>query len=272
MDVGALTTFLWAFEEREKLMEFYERVSGARMHAAYIRPGGVHLDLPIGMLDDIYSFIRDFTNRIDEMEEMLSENRIWRQRLVGVGLISQEEALNLGFTGPLLRSTGIAWDIRRNISYENYDQLNFEIPIGHNGDCYDRYLIRVAEMRESLKIIEQILNLIKPGQYKLDLRKFVTPSRAITKHSMESVIHHFKHYSEGIRLCKGALYKAVEAPKGEFGVFLVSDGSPKPYRCRIRAPGLFHLHGIDSMSHNHLLADVVTVLGTQDIVFGEVDR
>ena len=272
MDVGALTPFLWAFEEREKLMEFYERVSGARMHASYIRPGGVHLDLPIGILDDIYNFIRDFTNRIDEMEEMLSGNRIWRQRLVGIGIVTQEEALNYGFTGVMLRSTGLAWDIRKNFPYDSYQKFKFDIPIGHSGDCYDRYLIRVEEMRQSLKIIEQVLDSISPGAYKIDLRKFVPPTRGIMKESMESLITHFKLYSQGLIPHKGAIYKSVEAPKGEFGVFLVSDSTSKPYRCRIRAPGLFHLHGIDFMSNNHLLADVVTVLGTQDIVFGEVDR
>jgi NADH dehydrogenase (ubiquinone) Fe-S protein 2 len=272
MDVGALTPFLWAFEEREKLMEFYERVSGARMHSAYIRPGGVHLDLPIGLLDDIYSFIKNFSNRIDEMEEMLSGNRIWRQRLVGVGIVSVDQALSCGFTGVMLRGSGVAWDIRKNQPYDGYDKLNFEIPLGHNGDSFDRYLIRVAELRTSLKIIEQVLDQISPGPHKLNLTKFTTPSRAMTKHTMETLIHHFKLYSSGLRVHKGAQYKAVEAPKGEFGIFVVSDSSNKPYRCRIRAPGLFHLHGIDFMSRDHLLADVVTILGTQDIVFGEVDR
>jgi NADH dehydrogenase (ubiquinone) Fe-S protein 2 len=272
MDVGALTPFLWGFEEREKLMEFYERVSGARMHAAYIRPGGVHLDLPEGLLNDIYEFTKTFTHRIDEIEEMLTGNRIWCQRLVGIGIVTAKEALNKGFTGVLLRGSGIAWDIRKNIPYETYSELDFSMPLGHNGDCFDRYLIRVAEMRESLKLIEQVLNKIQPGDYKLDLRKFVPPSRANLKYTMESLIHHFKLYSEGFNLHTASLYKAVEAPKGEFGVFVISDSTDKPYRCRIRAPGLFHLHGIDSMSNEHLLADVVTMLGTQDIVFGEVDR
>jgi NADH dehydrogenase (ubiquinone) Fe-S protein 2 len=272
MDVGALTPFLWGFEEREKLMEFYERVSGARMHAAYIRPGGVHLDLPEGVLNDIYNFTKTFTQRINEIEEMLTGNRIWCQRLVGIGIFTAKEALNKGFTGVMLRGSGIAWDLRKNIPYETYSELNFVLPIGHNGDCFDRYLIRIAEMRESLNLIEQVLHKIEPGDYKLDIRKFVPPSRANFKYSMESLIHHFKLYSEGISVYTGAFYKAVEAPKGEFGIFLISDSTDKPYRCRIRAPGLFHLHGIDSMSHNHLLADVVTILGTQDIVFGEVDR
>jgi NADH dehydrogenase (ubiquinone) Fe-S protein 2 len=272
MDVGALTPFLWAFEEREKLMEFYERVSGARMHSAYIRPGGVYLDIPRGLLDDIHAFMKTFTHRIDEMEEMLTGNRIWRQRLVGVGIVSSEEAFNYGFTGVMLRGSGVVWDIRKNIPYDAYNELEFDIPVGHNGDCFDRYLIRVAELRTSLKIIEQVLNLISPGPYKLNLAKFTTPPRGLAKYSMESLIHHFKLNSAGLRVHKGAQYKAVEAPKGEFGMFVVSDSSTKPYRCRIRAPGLFHLHGIDFMSRDHLLADVVTILGTQDIVFGEVDR
>ena len=273
MDIGALTPFLWAFEEREKLMEFYERVSGGRMHSAYFRPGGVHLDIPMGLLDDIHLFTKSFTNRIDEMEEMLTGNRIWRQRLIGVGILTADQAMNYGFTGPMLRGSGIAWDIRKQFPYDGYEKLNFEIPVGHNGDCYDRYLVRVAEMRTSLKLIEQILDVIVPGPYKLDMRKLLPPSRATAKYSMESVIHHFKLYSAGTQTVnKGALYKSVEHPKGEFGCFVVSDGSNKPYRCRIRAPGLFHLHGIDFMSRDHLLADVVTVLGTQDIVSGEVDR
>jgi len=255
-------------------MEFYERVSGARMHAAYVRPGGVQIDIPTGILEDIYIFIKNLNNRIDEMEELLSENRIWKQRLTGIGIITAEQAINYGFSGPMLRGSGISWDIRKQYPYDGYEKLNFEIPVGHNGDCYDRYLIRVQEMRISIKLIEQILNIITPGPYKLDLRKLLPPTRATSKHSMEGIIHHFKLYAEGITLQKGAIYNSVEAPKGEFGVFLISDGanSNKPYRCRIRAPGLFHLHGIDFMSKNHLLADLVTVLGTQDIVFGEIDR
>jgi len=253
-------------------MEFYERVSGARMHAAYIRPGGVSLDIPKGLLSDIYNFIKTFTHRIDEIEEMLTANRIWCQRLIGIGIVTATEALNKGFTGVMLRGSGISFDLRKNASYELYSKLNFDVPVGNNGDCYDRYLIRIAEMRESLKIIEQVINQIEPGAYKLDVRKFIPPTRGNLKFSMESLIHHFKLYTEGISVHKGILYNAVEAPKGEFGVFLVSDGTNQPYRCRIRAPGLYHLHGIDSMSKNHLLADVVTILGTQDIVFGEVDR
>jgi NADH dehydrogenase (ubiquinone) Fe-S protein 2 len=272
MDVGALTPFLWNFEEREKLMEFYERVSGARMHSAYIRPGGVHLDIPRGLLNDIYKFTQNFTHRIDELAEMLHSNRIWQQRLVGVGILTAQQVLDLGFTGVMLRGSGISWDIRRNDPYDAYAKFSFPIPIGKNGDSFDRYLIRVEELRTSLSIIEQCLNMIKNGPYKINLAKFTTPPRAIAKFSMESLIHHFKLYSTGPKIANNAQYRAVEAPKGEFGIFIVADDSNKPYRCRIRAPGLFHLHGIDIMSRDHLLADVVTILGTQDIVFGEVDR
>jgi len=272
MDVGALTPFLWAFEEREKLMEFYERVSGARMHAAYIRPGGVAFDIPKGLLDDVFKFIKSFAARIDEIEEMLSGNRIWLQRLVGVGVVTSEQALSYGFTGVMLRGSGISWDIRKDVPYENYNEFDFPIFIGHNGDCFDRYLVRIAEMRASLAIVEQAINKMELGDYKLDIDKFVSPSRALMKYHMETLIHHFKDYSEGYCLFKGATYTAVEAPKGEFGVYLISDATNKPFRCRIRAPGFFHLQGLDFMSKNHLLADVVTILGTQDIVFGEVDR
>lgn len=272
MDVGALTPFLWAFEEREKLMEFYERTTGARMHSAYIRPGGVHLDIPRNLLDDIYAFAKNFSNRIDEMEEMLSGNRIWRQRLVGIGKVTADEAIHYGFSGVMLRGSGIAWDLRKSVPYDGYENLDFAIPVGSNGDSYDRYLVRIAELRTSLSIIEQLVNTLEKGPYKINLSKFTTPSRAVAKHSMESLIHHFKLYSSGPRLLDGTQYSAVEAPKGEFGIFIVADSTNKPYRCRIRAPGLFHLHGMDFMTRDHLLADVVTVLGTQDIVFGEVDR
>ena len=272
MDVGALTPFLWAFEEREKLMEFYERVSGARMHSAYIRPGGVTLDIPIGLLDDIHNFIKTFHSRINEMEEMLTENRIWKQRLIGIGKVSAEEALLYGFTGCMLRGSGISWDLRKTNPYDAYQMLNFEIPVGHNGDSFDRYLVRVAELRQSLHILEQAVNNIQEGPYKLSLNKLSIPSRGNMKHTMETLIHHFKLFSAGILVNKSSTYHAVEAPKGEFGVFICSDASNKPYRCRLRAPGLLHLHGLDFMTKNHLLADVVTILGTQDIVFGEVDR
>lgn len=272
LDVGAMTPFLWAFEEREKLMEFYERVSGARMHANYIRPGGVNQDLPLSLLDDIYQFIHQFHYRIDELEELLSNNRIWKQRLVDIGIVSVDEALNWGFSGVMVRGSGLSWDLRKTQPYEIYDLLNFKIPVGSKGDCYDRYLIRVEEMRQSLIIIEQCLNQIPEGLVKLSDYKLSNPSRAKLKHNMECLIHHFKLFTEGYSIPQGLVYSAVEAPKGEFGVFLSSDGSNKPYRCRIRAPGFFHLQGLDFMSKNHMLADVVTIIGTQDIVFGEVDR
>lgn len=273
LDVGAMTPFLWAFEEREKLMEFYERVSGARMHANYIRPGGVSQDLPVGLLDDIYKFIKQFSCRIDEMEELLTNNRIWRQRLVDVGIVTGKEALAWGFTGVMLRGSGIPWDLRKTRPYEIYDELKFRIPVGSKGDCYDRYLIRVEEMRQSVSIIEQCLNKMPSfGRYKMSDHKITPPPRAVMKFDMHSLIHHFKLFSEGYSLPKGESYVAVEAPKGEFGVFLVSNGTNRPYRCRIRAPGFCHLQGLDFMSKNHMIADVVTIIGTQDIVFGEIDR
>ena len=272
MDVGALTPFLWGFEEREKLMEFYERVSGARMHAAYIRPGGVAQDLPIGLCEDIYKFAQQFASRIDEMEEMLTNNRIWKQRLVDVGIVTSEQALDWGFSGVMLRGSGIHWDLRKTQPYDVYEKMDFHVPVGTNGDCYDRYLIRVEEMRESLRIIMQCLNQLPTGLIKTDDRKITSPSRPQLKQSMESLINHFKYYTEGITVAASETYTAVEAPKGEFGVYLVSNGTNRPYRCKIRAPGFAHLQGIDFMSKNHMLADVVTIIGTQDIVFGEVDR
>lgn len=272
LDVGALTPFLWGFEEREKLMEFYERVSGARMHAAYIRPGGVNYDIPKGLLEDISKFIVQFNDRIDEIEELLTENRIWKQRLVDVGVVTYKDALNWGFSGVMLRGSGISWDLRKNKPYEVYDKINFNVPIGKNGDCYDRYLIRVEEMRQSLHIMQECINNIPNGFIKVDDKKISPPSRASMKHHMESLIHHFKIYSQGYAVPKAETYSVVEAPKGEFGVYLVSDGSSKPYRCRIKAPGFLHLQGLDFMSKNHMIADVVTIIGTLDIVFGEVDR
>jgi len=271
MDVGALTPFLWAFEEREKLMEFYERVSGARMHAAYIRPGGVSQDMPMGLCEDIYLFIKQFHSRINEIEELLTNNRIWKQRLLNVGIVSKEQALDWGFSGVMLRGSGVPWDLRKAEPYEIYNQLDFSVPIGQRGDCYDRYVIRIEEMRQSLNIIQQCLNQMPLGNIKSDT-KISAPSRSQFKEHMESLIHHFKLYSEGYYLPAGDAYVGVEAPKGEFGIFLVSNGSNKPYRCKIKAPGFLHLQGIDFMSHNHLIADVVTIIGTQDIVFGEVDR
>lgn len=273
LDVGALTPFLWGFEEREKLMEFYERVSGARMHASYVRPGGVHQDLPIGLLDDIYSFAAQFGFRINEMEELLTNNRIWKQRLVDVGIVSLEQAFDWGFSGALVRGSGLPWDLRRSQSYEVYDTIPFAIPVGSHGDCYDRYLVRVEEMRQSLRIVEHCLHAMPPGPIRLDDRKVSPPPRALMKHSMESLIHHFKLYSEGLAVPPlREAYAVVEAPKGEFGVYLVSNGTTRPHRCRIRAPGFLHLQGLDSMARGHLLADVVAIVGTQDLVFGEVDR
>ena len=272
LDVGALTPFLWGFEEREKLMEFYERVSGARMHAAYIRPGGVAQDLPLGLCEDIYRFARQFVSRIDEMEELLTGNRIWKQRLVDIGVVTADQALDWGFSGVMLRGSGVPWDLRKTQPYDVYDKMDFQVPVGSRGDCYDRYLIRVEEMRQSLRIILQCLQEMPQGEIKTDDRKITPPSRSYMKTSMESLIHHFKLYTEGFSVPPGETYTAIEAPKGEFGVYLVSDGTNKPYRCKIRAPGFAHLQGIDFMSKNHMLADVVTIIGTQDIVFGEVDR
>lgn len=273
LDVGAMTPFLWAFEEREKLMEFYERVSGARLHSAYIRPGGVALDLPLNLLNDIYLFINQFASRIDEMEELLTNNRIWKQRLIDIGVVPLQEAMNWGFSGVMLRGSGLPWDLRKVTNYERiYNDLKFKIPVGSMGDCYDRYLVRILEMRESIHIISQCINQIPKGFVKATDHKVVPPTRGHMKHSMEALIHHFKLYTEGYSVPKGETYMSVEAPKGEFGVYLVSDGSNKPYRCSIKAPGFLHLQGLDFMSRGHMIADVVTIIGTQDIVFGEVDR
>ena len=272
MDVGALTPFLWGFEEREKLMEFYERVSGARMHAAYIRPGGVAQDLPVGLCEDIYKFAQQFASRIDEMEEMLTNNRIWKQRLVDVGIVTSEQALDWGFSGVMVRGSGIQWDLRKTQPYDIYDKMNFHVPVGTHGDCYDRYLIRIEEMRESLRIIMQCLNQLPTGLFKTDDRKITSPSRPQLKQSMESLINHFKYYTEGITVPASETYTAVEAPKGEFGVLLFSDGSNKPYRTKIKASGFFNLQCLHLMSKWHLIGDVVTIIGTQDIVFGEIDR
>jgi len=273
MDVGAMTPFLWAFEEREKLMEFYERASGARMHAAYIRPGGVSQDIPIGLSDDIYLFIQTFKVRLDEIEEMLTGNRIWKQRLVNIGQVSTKEALEWGFSGVMLRGSGISWDLRLAESYEMYRDLTFDLVIGVNGDCYDRYLVRIGEMRESLKIIIQCLNKLSATESIKNINtKFTPPTKSNVKSSMEALIHHFKYFSEGFNVPKGEIYTATEAPKGEFGVYLISNGTNRPYRCKIKAPGFGHLQGLDMMSKGHMIADVVTIIGTQDIVFGEIDR
>lgn len=272
MDIGAMTPFLWGFEEREKLMEFYERVSGARMHAAYFRPGGVHTDLPSGLLSDIYSFKEQFKTRILEIEEMLTENRIWKQRLVDIGIVTLQEATDWGFSGVMLRGSGVEWDLRLSQPYEVYEELNFSTIAGTNGDCYDRYLIRLFEMKQSISIIEQCLDKIPSGPIKSSDNKIVPPSRFDIKVSMEAIIHHFKYYTNSFNLPSNEIYVGTEAPKGEFGVYLISDNSSKPYRCKIKAPGFAHLQGLDFMSKNHLIADVVTIIGTQDIVFGEVDR
>jgi len=272
LDVGAMTPFFWGFEEREKLMEFYERVCGARMHAAYIRPGGVVYDLPMGLLEDIYKFILQFRFRLNEIDELLTNNRIWKQRLVNIGVVTRDQAYDWGFTGVMLRGSGVAWDLRKTSPYEIYNQIDFKVPVGVNGDCYDRYLIRMEEMRESLGIMLYCINNMPQGFVKVDDRKISPPSRAMMKYSMESLIHHFKLFSEGYSIPAGETYVAAEAPKGEFGVYLKSDGTNRPYRCRLKAPGFLHLQGLDMMAKQHMLADVVTIIGTQDIVFGEVDR
>ena len=272
MDVGAMTPFLWAFEEREKLMEFYERVSGARMHSAYIRPGGVSMDIPLGFMNDVYLFINQFNLRLDEIEEMLTGNRIWKERLVDIGVISSQKAIDWGFSGVMLRGSGLGWDLRKTQPYEIYSELDFSVPVGSGGDCYDRYLVRIEEMRESLRIIQQCLDLMEQGPVKSVNYKLNPPLRSEMKTSMEAVIHHFKLYTEGIVLPHGETYSATEAPKGEFGVYLISNNTDKPYRCKIKAPGFGHLQALDEMSRGHMIADVVTIIGTQDIVFGEVDR
>jgi len=272
MDVGAMTPMLWAFEEREKLMEFYERVSGARMHASYFRPGGVHVDIPVGLIFDIYIFIEQFNNKLLEIEEMLTENRIWKQRLIDIGVVSHKNSENLGFSGVMLRGSGIRWDLRKSQPYEIYHKLNFEVPIGINSDCFDRYLIRIFEMKQSLKIILQCLNKIPNGLIKTINNKISPPTKTDLKQSMEAVIHHFKIYTNGASVLSNETYVSTEAPKGEFGIYLISNNSNKPYRCKIKAPGFAHLQALNFMSKKHLIADIVTIIGTQDIVFGEVDR
>uniref|UniRef100_A0A0X8GLQ2 NADH dehydrogenase [ubiquinone] iron-sulfur protein 2 n=2 Tax=Oenothera TaxID=3939 RepID=A0A0X8GLQ2_OENSU len=272
MDVGASTPFLWAFEEREKLLEFYERVSGARMHASFIRPGGVAQDLPLGLCRDIDSSTQQFASRIDELEEMSTGNRIWKQRLVDIGTVTAQQAKDWGFSGVMLRGPGVCWDSRRAAPYDVHDQSDPDVPVGTRGDRYDRYCIRIEEMRQSVRIIVQCLNQMPSGMIKADDRKLCPPSRCRMKLSMESSIHHFELYTEGFSVPTPSTYTAVEAPKGEFGVFLVSNGSNRPYRRKIRAPGSAHSQGLDSMSKHHMPADVVTIIGTQDIVSGEVDR
>ena len=272
MDVGALTPTLWGFEEREKLMGFYERVSGSRLHANYFRAGGVHKDLPVGLDSDIDEFCEKFPKIIDDLETLLTDNRIFKQRNVDIGIVSKQDALDYSFSGVMLRGSGVAWDLRRSQPYDCYDDLEFKIPIGKNGDCYDRYLCRIEEMRESVKIINQCLKNIPKGPIKTEDGKISPPPKKELKQSMEALIHHFKLFTEGYRVEKDEIYTAVEAPKGEFGVYLISDGSSKPYKCKIRAPGFTHLQAMDYLIKGHMLADVPAVLGSMDIVFGEVDR
>lgn len=272
MDIGALTPFLWGFEEREKIMEFYERVSGARMHAAYIRPGGVAFDIPQGLLNDIYLFTQQFTSRIDEIEMLLTENRIWKERLVGIGIVSEEMVNEWGFSGVMARGSGVDNDLRRDKPYEIYKDINFRIPLSKEGDSYSRYKIRIHEMRESIKIIEQVLNKIEKGSVKTNNQKILIDSRRAIKEHMETLINHFKLYSQGVILIENEEYVSVEAPKGEFGVYIVTNNSSVLERCKIKAPGFLHLQGLNTMAKNHLLADLVTIIGTQDIVFGEIDK
>ncbi|MFP4003181.1 MAG: NADH-quinone oxidoreductase subunit D [Alphaproteobacteria bacterium] len=272
MDVGALTPPLWGFEEREKLMIFYERVSGARMHANYFRVGGVHQDMPAGLAEDIMEFCETFPKVVDDIEGLLTENRIFKQRNVDIGVISREDAMAWGFSGVMLRSTGLRWDLRKAQPYECYSDLDFRIPVGKNGDSYDRYLQRMEEMRESVKIMKQTIERMPDGPVMAPDHKVTPPRRAEMKRSMEALIHHFKLFTEGFRVPEGEVYAAVEAPKGEFGVYLVSTGANKPYRCKIRAPGFAHLQAMDHMTRGHMLADVAAIIGTLDIVFGEIDR
>ena len=272
MDVGALTPTLWGFEEREKLMGFYERVSGSRLHANYFRPGGVHQDLPRGLVEDITKFCQDFPKIIDDLETLLTDNRIFKQRNVDIGIVSKQDALDYSFSGVMLRGSGVAWDLRKSQPYDCYEQLEFKIPIGKNGDCYDRYLCRIEEMRESVNIINQCLVKLPKGPVKNQDAKVTPPPKKELKNSMEALIHHFKLFTEGYRVDKDEIYTAVEAPKGEFGVYLISDGSNKPYKCKIKAPGFSHLQAMDYLIKGHMLADVPAVLGSMDIVFGEVDR
>jgi NADH-quinone oxidoreductase subunit D len=299
LDVGAMTVFLYCFREREDLMDMYEAVSGARMHAAYYRPGGVYRDLPDRMPQyqksrykdnadverlnanrsgNLLDFIEDFTNRfpayVDEYETLLTDNRIWKQRTVSIGIVTPERAMQLGFSGPMLRGSGIEWDLRKKQPYEVYDRMDFDIPVGVNGDCYDRYLVRVEEMRQSNRIIRQCIDWLRnnPGPVMLEDYKLAPPPREEMKDDMEALIHHFKLFTEGYTVPEGEVYTAIEHPKGEFGIYLISDGANKPYRLKIRAPGFAHLAAMDEMAKGHMLADVVAIIGTMDIVFGEIDR
>ena len=272
IDVGAMTPLLWGFEEREIMLGFYERASGARFHAAYFRPGGVHQDIPKDLLDDIHEWLKNFPNFINDLETLLTENRIFKQRTVDIGVVSKEDALNLGFSGPPLRASGHAWDLRKDQPYDVYSKMDFDIPIGNSGDCYARYLVRVEEMRQSCKIIEQCIYNMPNGIVLANDAKMAPPSRKEMKGSMEALIHHFKLYTEGVHVPEAETYTAVEAPKGEFGVFLVSDGTNKPYRAKLRAPGFQYLAATEHMCKGHMLADSVAVIGSMDLVFGEIDR
>ena len=272
LDVGAITPLLWAFEERERLLEFYERVSGARFHSAYFRPGGVHQDMPARLAEDIHGFCETFPKRVDDLEELLTENRIFKQRCVDIGKISAADAIDWGLTGPMLRASGVPWDLRKAQPYDVYGEMDFDVPIGKNGDCWDRYLVRMEEMRQSLRIMKQAIEKMPSGPHVVNDRKVTPPPRAEMKSSMEALIHHFKLYTEGYHVPAGETYTAVEAPKGEFAVYLVSDDTNKPYRCKIRAPGFAFLQGTDFMSRGHMLADVVAIIGSLDIVFGSIDR
>ncbi len=276
LDVGAMTPPVWGFEEREKLMVFYERASGSRMHAAYFRPGGVHQDLPNALLDDIMTFCDEFPQVMNDIEGLLTDNRIFKQRNVDIGVVSRDEALAWGFSGVMVRGSGMAWDLRRSQPYECYNELEFDVPVGKNGDCYDRYLCRVEECHQSIRIMKQCIEKLRSAEGQGPVSstdgKIVPPKRGEMKRSMEALIHHFKLYTEGYHVPAGEVYSAVEAPKGEFGVYLVSDGSNKPYRCKLRAPGFSHLHAMDHICKGHMLADVGAILGSLDIVFGEVDR
>lgn len=273
LDVGAITPALWAFEEREKGMEFYDRVCGARLHANYFRPGGVRWDMPAGLAEDIGTWAEKSVPKIiDDLDDLLTENRIFKQRTVDIGVVTATEAMDWGFSGPMIRASGIAWDLRKSQPYEVYDKMDFDIPVGKTGDCYARYLVRMEEMRQSLRIMNQCLARLPEGPVMVDDYKIAPPPRAEMKRSMEALIHHFKLFTEGYHVPAGEVYAAVEAPKGEFGVYLVSDGTNKPYRCRIRAPGFAHLQALDFMSRGHMLADTVAIIGATDVVFGEIDR
>lgn len=274
LDVGAITPALWGFEEREKLMEFYERVSGARLHANYFRPGGVNLDLPAGLADDIGAYFDTFPKFMADLEGLLSENRVFKQRTVDIGVVSAADALAWGFSGPMLRGSNVAWDLRKAQPYDSYEEFDFDIPVGLTGDCYARYLVRMEEMKQSMAIIRQALDKLSrtPGPVKVNDRKVTPPTRGEMKRSMEALIHHFKLYTEGYHVPAGETYTATESPKGELGVYLVSDGTNRPYRCKIRPTGFSHLQAMDFMSKGHMLADAVAIIGSMDIVFGEIDR